>query len=104
MHTFINISELRKIPPASLTMVRRSPTLNHPRRGQLVLVGASAFAEALVDVLARVTRASKVRFFKTDDEGMAYLRRVIADETVQTLPPKMADVSTSPSGGSSIAS
>src|SRR5258708_13684004 len=60
MHTFIDITDLHKIQPSTLTIGRRSPTFTHPRHGHIVIVGTSAFAQALLQTLVRVTLAAEI--------------------------------------------
>ena len=88
MHTLIDIMELHKIQPSTLTIGRRSPTFNHPRHGHIVIVGTSAFAQALLQTLVRVTRTAQIKFFSTEAEGMAYLHQLIADEAAKDSTPK----------------
>ena len=103
MHTVVDVSQLKKIPPSVLTVARRSPTLTHPRHGHLALVGAVAFLEALMGALQRIVRFSKIKFCKTEEEAMVYLRKVIADEAAKAATSKVGELPKSGPGESSIA-
>ena len=100
MHALVDVRELKRFPPGSITMGRRSPALVHPRRGHLVLVGAVAFLEAFLGTLARIVRFSNVKFVKTEEEGMAYLRKVIAEEAAKNTTSKPEGLPTAGPGGS----
>src|ERR1041385_8201947 len=103
MHSLVDVRELKRFPPGSITMGRRSPALNHPRRGHLVLIGAVAFLEAFLGTLARIVRFSNVKFVKSEEEGMAYLRKIVADEAAKNPTSKSEELPTAGTGGSSIA-
>jgi hypothetical protein len=99
MHTLINVSNMRKLPPGLISIARRTPSLTHPRRGHMVVVGATAFAQAITETLVRITRALQTRFFKTEDEAINYLRTVIASEVKKEAAHKSGEFPTAGSSG-----
>lgn len=84
IHSLVDVREMKRIPPGLINVARRMPILNHPTRGHMVVVGASAFATALVETLIKITRATKIKFFKTEEEAVEYIRKVIAEEAPKT--------------------
>lgn len=91
MHAMVDFSELKKVPPSSITVGRRSPSLSHTRRGHLVLIGGPSFLQALIETIGRMTRAAKIKFVKSEEEGLVYLRRVIAEEQKTQLQQQSED-------------
>jgi hypothetical protein len=95
MHTLISVTELRKIPPPMITTARKTPSLTHPRRGQMVVVGAMAFIQALAEAIGRLTHNSQLKFFRTEEQGMSYLRQVIEQECKDNSMQQLAGVALS---------
>jgi hypothetical protein len=81
LHTLLDVTQLRQIPPGFLAVAKRTPSFSHPRRGDLVVIGATAFARVLGETLMRITRASQIKFFNTPDEGRIYLQKILRAET-----------------------
>jgi hypothetical protein len=81
LHTLLDVTQMRQIPPGFLAVAKRTPSFSHPRRGDLVVIGANAFARVLGETLMRITRASQIKFFNTPDEGRAYLKKILGPET-----------------------
>ena len=84
IHSLVDVRGMHRIPPGFLNMARRMPVLNHPTRGHMVIIGASAFATALTETLIKITRAGKIKFFKTEEDAIEYIRKVIAEEAPKT--------------------
>lgn len=87
IHTLIDVSQIRTLPPGMLTMRQEAPSLKHERSGQIVIVGALQPGRALMETIFRVTRYQRVRFVENLAEGWDYLRSVIAQETKPETPP-----------------
>lgn len=60
--------------PAGALRLRNSAFLSHPHGGYQIVVGVSPYAIPISEILFRLTRVNRVRFYETTDEALAFLR------------------------------
>src|SRR5262249_17505630 len=84
VHSMADLRQARRVPSGVLS-TRQVTTWQHARSGQLVLLGASAFARLMMETVFRIARFDRFRFFEDEAEALAYLRGLIAEETAQNL-------------------
>lgn len=80
MHLLINVENIRQIP-SGILRARNVPTMSHPRCAHIIICGASTFVKALSETIFKATRYEKAKFFRTEAEGMDFLREIIAKDT-----------------------
>ncbi len=66
--------------PSGLLRARNNPDMRHPNSGHIAVVGASTVLQVIAETILRITRFQRARFFQSEDEAWAYLRRIIAEE------------------------
>jgi hypothetical protein len=74
------IVEARQVPPGLLQLRQGPPSLVHPNSGQTVVVGAGAVIRTISEVIFKILRYDRGKFFNTEEEALAYLRQVIDRE------------------------
>jgi hypothetical protein len=77
-HT-LTVVNARHIPTGVL-QVRQIGSWSNPMSGELVIVNAPPVAKTIVEVLTRLVRFNRVRFFDTEVQGWQYLTDVLAEE------------------------
>jgi hypothetical protein len=85
VHSLVDVTELRYLPSGFIPVARRTPAFTHPKRGEVAVVGASIFVQRIAEVLILVTRAASLKFFRSHDEALVYLRQVIRKEEAAAL-------------------
>ncbi|PJF30956.1 MAG: hypothetical protein CUN51_05600 [Candidatus Thermofonsia Clade 1 bacterium] len=83
IHLLIDVSGARLSIPGALR-AREAPALRHPMGGDVVVVGAQSVVRAIGETVFRVARFRRVTFFDTHEEGLAFLRARLAEESMQT--------------------
>ncbi len=84
VHSFYNLIGNRRLPPNVLRLRHGSPDLVHPRSGQVILIGANPTVGSVIEVIFRLARFNRFKFFSTEEEGWAYLQVLIkAAQAVQ---------------------
>lgn len=78
VHTLADLTQARQVPNGVLKARHGSP-LNHPRRGQLVLVGGNRLMTSMAEVFMRLARVEGTKFFNTREAAWTYLRQWIAE-------------------------
>src|SRR5690349_1195029 len=82
LHTLLDIRRAPPSPKGVLSLARQSPSLIHPRRGAVAVVGGSAFGRTIVEMACRIAGFNHVRFFASPDDAWKYLRQVLAEESL----------------------
>jgi len=82
IYTLIDLRDTQQIPP-SLLRVRASPVFTHPKSGYVAVIGASALAQALVEMIAHLSHKDQVGFFVSEELALSYLHRLIDAESSQ---------------------
>ncbi len=72
MHSIIDMSNLRRIPPNWL-LAKAGPGMTHPRSGELLFVGVSVGIKIVVETVLKIMRYQRIRFFNTRQEADAYM-------------------------------
>lgn len=80
VHTLVNALESKVLPSGALGARLNSPSIFHPNRGKLVIVGASQFVRSMCQAVFRITNFRDVDFFEREEDAFVYLRRLIAEE------------------------
>jgi hypothetical protein len=84
VHTFMTVSEVKNIPIDIISARRGAPAFSHPRSGQLVMIGAKMLARRTAEMIFRLAHYERAKFLDTEEEGWAYIRRIIeAEKSVQ---------------------
>lgn len=82
VHMLMNISQMKHIPPGLLAARKDAPALSHRRSGYLVMIGAGTFPRVMAETIFKLAHYDRAVFFDTEEEGWAYIRKVIAEERV----------------------
>jgi hypothetical protein len=80
VHTFMDVSRIKQIPIDIIGARRGAPAFIHPKSGQLVMTGANTFARRTAEMIFRLAHYERAKFFKTEEEGWAYIRQNIGAE------------------------
>ena len=90
IHSLIDFRQARQIPAGALK-TRQTNTWDHPRSGQTIVVGAAPVLKKTLEVVFRIVRFDRLKFFDNEAEARAYLRDLIAQETEAQAESKIAD-------------
>ena len=85
IHSLFNVLSTKTVPPLLLT-ARNSPSLIHANHGHLVVVGAVPIIHTVAEIAFKLTGFTQGRFLSTEEEGWAFLRQIIADESKTDYP------------------
>src|SRR5260221_2549238 len=80
IHGMVDCSQISSLPPGARNAARRSPGFVHRTKGHTVVFGANGAVQAIALLVARMLRIDELDVFNTEEEGMAYLRKIIARE------------------------
>lgn len=80
LHLLIDVSGARLSMPGALR-AREAPALKHPMGGEVAVVGAQSVVRLIGEAVFKLARFERVYFFETYEEGLAFLRERIAEES-----------------------
>ncbi len=88
IHGIIDVSRSGKPPHGLLKVAKDSPSLVHPTRGKIAVIGASFLSQTIIQMASKLARRryENIHFFNTADEAWTFIRKVIADEKVSAVP------------------
>src|SRR5690606_1900012 len=81
VHVLLDVRGVRSAPPGFIR-ARSNPDVTHPNAGNIAVVGANSYIRALGDVILKLARFDRAKFFNTEEEAWAYLRAEIQKEPV----------------------
>ncbi|PJF34893.1 MAG: hypothetical protein CUN49_13325 [Candidatus Thermofonsia Clade 1 bacterium] len=79
IHALIDARQ-SKLPSSGALRARESPAFKHPMSGHMAVVGAASVVRAVAETVFRLARFQRVTFFDTYEEGLAFLRTLLAQE------------------------
>src|SRR5688500_18309007 len=79
VHTFMDLTGAHSIPTNILRARTKAPAWSHANSGVIVMVGAIPLAKSVAEMVFKIARFNRAKFFKTADEGWAYLHQLIAN-------------------------
>lgn len=79
VHSIVDMSGLTKIPRSWLT-AKAGPGFSHPRSGIIMLVGLTPGLKLILQVILRITKYPRLRYFDKRDEAEAFVRKLLAEE------------------------
>ena len=82
VHTFIDMSRARSLPQG-IMRARTNVDFNHPKAGQMVIVGANMLVKTISNVVAKLASFDRIVFFETEEQGLEYLRAIIEKDQVK---------------------
>jgi len=82
VHTLIDMSRARSLPQG-IMRARTNVDFNHPKAGQMVIVGANMLVKTISNVVAKLASFDRIVFFETEEQGWEYLRATIEKEEVK---------------------
>jgi hypothetical protein len=80
IHALLDVSRIKSIAPGALR-AREAP-FKHPMSGYVAIVGANTVARTLGETIFKLARFQRFSFFNTYEEGLAFLRARIAEESL----------------------
>lgn len=72
VHSLVDLTHARRIPEG-IFRLRSLPGWKHPKSGDVIIFGASAFAEVMIQALKRLLGYGNIHVFKTEAEARAFL-------------------------------
>ena len=75
LDTIVDMSDVHKFPSSILSARLRSPVVNHPNSGNLLMVSTHSMTKSLVNVASRLARFNRVYFFDTRELALIHLRK-----------------------------
>jgi hypothetical protein len=75
MHSIVDMSEVKRIPPNWL-VAKAGPGLTHPRSGEMAFVGISMGLKIVVETILKIMQYKRMKFFKTREEAEAYMQKL----------------------------
>ena len=79
VHGIVNLLGAAKDPVGVLN-IRKHPSFSHPKSGYTVFCQATLLARRVTETALRIARFNRFRFFDTEQEGMAFLHELMAQE------------------------
>ena len=77
VHVCYNLHDNKYLPPNVLRLSHGAPDVYHPRSGQVVLVGANPTVRSIIEIIFRLVRYDKFKFFSNEQDAWLYLRDFI---------------------------
>lgn len=85
VHGIVNLHATARDPMGVLN-IRKHPAFNHVNGGYTVFCHASLLARRVTETALRLARFNRYKFFNTEQEGMAFLRALMAQEDLAPQP------------------
>ncbi|HLY28248.1 MAG TPA: hypothetical protein VKQ72_18015 [Aggregatilineales bacterium] len=82
VHTLVDLRDAHRVSSDVLSG-RHTSTWNHPRSGQMAVIGASGIVKMTLDTVFRLVQFTRIRFFDSERDARTYLRQLIAQEQLQ---------------------
>lgn len=79
VHTLVDLREVHRVSPDVLS-ARHTSTWNHPRSGQMAVLGASGIVKMTLDTVFRLVQFNRIQFFDSERDARTYLRQLIAQD------------------------
>lgn len=80
VHTFMDVSQVRRIPPDVIRARINAPAFIHRNSGHLIMIGAKSLPKIAAETIFRIARYERAKFFDTEEQGWAFTRQLIAKE------------------------
>src|ERR1044071_6953713 len=77
VHVLVDLHEARNVPSGVLK-ARYNADWSHPRSGYTVVIGSNLLIKRTLELLFRITRFNRLKFFDDEAAARAYLNEVIA--------------------------
>jgi len=79
VHSLIDLQQARSMP-SGILKARFNADWSHPRSGYTVLIGSSLLVKRTAELLFKITRFDRVKFFPDEPSARAFLDERIAAE------------------------
>lgn len=89
LHQLADFSKLSTLPNHILRLAQNVPGIKHPKRGQLIVIGANTFVHVVGEMLMRLMHFNTIKFASTEAQAWNEIRKVIEKETISV--PSVAD-------------
>ncbi len=84
LHSYFDVREMRQVPQGFLQL-RKTRGLSHPKAGITVVMGASTYVQVMAEMIMRLARNDRIRFFTPlqGNQAQEYLDQlVVAEDSV----------------------
>ena len=78
VHTFMDVTNVHRIPPNIMRAREHAPAFIHRNSGQLIMTGAHMFPKTIAEMIFRLARYERAKFFETEAEGWDYVRTLMS--------------------------
>ncbi len=79
VHGVANLHATAKDPMGVLN-IRKHPSFSHPNSGYTAFCHATLLARRVTETALRIARFNRMKFFNTEEEGLAFLHELMAQE------------------------
>jgi hypothetical protein len=79
VHGIVNLHATAKDPMGVLT-IRKHPSFSHPNSGYTAFCHATLLARRVTETALKIARFNRLKFFDSEQEGMTFLRELMAQE------------------------
>lgn len=76
MHSIVDMSSIRRIPPNWL-VAKAGPGLTHPRSGRMLFVGISYGLRIIIQTILKITRYDRMQFFESREEAESEMAELV---------------------------
>ncbi len=83
VHMMLNLSQAKKLPQGAISLRHKSPDINHPTAGHVVLIGTNSLVRTIAETVFRLSHVTRFKIVATEAEGSDYLRKFIGDSAAQ---------------------
>ena len=85
VHGIVNLHATARDPMGVLN-VRKHPSFSHANSGYTVFCHATLLARRVTETALRLARFNRMKFFDTEEQGMAFLHGLMAQEDLARQP------------------
>jgi hypothetical protein len=79
VHSLVDLQQARGLP-SGILKARYNADWSHPRSGYTVVIGSSLLVKRTAELLFKITRFDRVKFFPDEPSARVYLDTLIATE------------------------
>jgi hypothetical protein len=88
VHSLIDLQQARRMPSGVLK-ARYTSTWDHPRSGYTVIAGGTPLMSRMLELVFKMTRFERIRFFEDEAAARAFLNELISTNSPDQSAPSV---------------